>query len=368
MNGSLILALMVQLLGAAPDPPTFARADAPRDWNLPSDHRAHPEYALEWWYLTGDLRSDSGERFGYQATFFRTALAPLGAAERSSPFAARELILWHGSVTDVGRQRFLADAELSRAAAGWAGASAETLEVRVGRHSLVARGPDRWELRAGVGDWRLELDFTLDRAPVLNGATPGWSRKGAEKGNSSYYVSRVQLPTEGRLVAPGGAVQVVRGRSWFDQEFGSSQLEEGQAGWDWFSMNLSDGHALMLYQLRDDEGVASPASSGTWTRPDGSTRHLERGEFEIRVKESWTSPESGATYPIAWELRVPSLGLQLRLQPVMRAQERGGDRHGGGVVYWEGLVDAEGSLQGRVVDGSGYVELVGYASPFKLMR
>jgi predicted secreted hydrolase len=370
MLTALMLSLVLQAAVGSPagQPPAFARADAPREWDLPADHRAHPEYALEWWYLTGDLRSESGERFGYQATFFRTALAPPGAVERESPLAARELILWHGSITDVGEQRFLADAEIGRAAAGWAEASAETLNVRVGAHSLSARSADKWELRASVGDWRIELDFSLDRAPVLNGASPGWSRKGAERGNSSYYVSRVQMPTTGRLAAPDGSVKQVSGRSWFDQEFGSGQLEEGQAGWDWFSLNLSDGSALMLYQLRDDAGTPSPSSSGSWVRPDGSSRHVAKGEFEIRVRETWTSPASGATYPIAWELVVPGEQLRLQLRPVMRGQERGGGEGEGGVVYWEGLVDAEGNRAGRPIEGSGYVELVGYASPFKLMR
>lgn len=353
-----------------PAAPAFARADAPREWNLPADHRAHPEYALEWWYLTGELRTAGGRRFGYQATFFRTALSPPRAERRESPFAANQLVLWHGSVTDLGERRFTADSELARVAAGWAEASDRRLAVRLGPHSLEAVAPDRWELRAGVEAWRLELDYELDRPPVLNGKVPGWSRKGVDPGNSSYHVSRVQIPTTGTLVAPDGTRHEVTGRSWFDQEFGSSQLDAGQVGWDWFSANLSDGSALMVYQLREKGGRASPRSSGTFTTPDGSYRHLQRAQFTIEVEETWTSPGTGGTYPVAWTLRVPSEQLVLKVRPVLKDQERGAgsEAEAEGVTYWEGLVDYEGSRAGRPVRGAGYVELVGYAREFELMR
>ena len=376
--GTTVLALAALLLLEAPagpppvaaEPPAFARADAPREWDLPADHRAHPEHALEWWYLTGDLRTAEGRRFGYQATFFRTGLAPPRLQQRESPFAATQLVLWHGSVTDVDAGEFTADSELSRLAAGWAEASDESLALRLGPHSLAAVAPERWELRGGVQGWQLVLDYELDRPPVLNGKTPGWSRKGEDPGNSSYYVSRVQLPTSGTLVAPDGSRFAVTGRSWFDQEFGSGQLDEGQVGWDWFSANLSDGTALMVYALREKDGGSSPTSSGTFVRADGSFRHLERSQFTIEVEDRWTSPGTGGTYPIAWTIRVPAEQLVLKVRPVLKDQERGAgsQAEAEGVTYWEGLVDYRGTRAGRPVTGAGYVELVGYAREFELMR
>ncbi|MDQ2998128.1 MAG: carotenoid 1,2-hydratase, partial [Chloroflexota bacterium] len=33
----------------------FARATVPREFVFPQDHGPHPEYAIEWWYYTGNL-------------------------------------------------------------------------------------------------------------------------------------------------------------------------------------------------------------------------------------------------------------------------------------------------------------------------
>ena len=36
-----------------------------------------------------------------------------------------------------------------------------------------------------------------------------------------------------------------------------------------------------------------------------------------------------------------------------------------GVTYWEGAVDVEGTWQGKPTGGHGYVELTGYAKPYR---
>ena len=37
---------------------------------FPRDHGAHPRFRTEWWYLTGLLEDDPGNRYGFQITFF----------------------------------------------------------------------------------------------------------------------------------------------------------------------------------------------------------------------------------------------------------------------------------------------------------
>ena len=48
----------------------FARAIEPIEFVFPKDHGPHPDYKTEWWYYTGNLKTDSGREFGYQLTFF----------------------------------------------------------------------------------------------------------------------------------------------------------------------------------------------------------------------------------------------------------------------------------------------------------
>jgi len=339
-------------------PAAFARALAPWPWDLPRDHRSHPEHALEWWYLTGRLADDDGHAYGYQATFFRIAVAPAPPAP-SSPLSARDVIVFHGSVTDVAAGTFAFDQDGERAAAGWADASTDHLDVHVFERRLAQVAPDRWQLAAGVQGWRLDLALALDGPVVLHGDR-GLSQKGPEPGQASHYVSRPRLTTTGTLVRPDGRAVTVRGLSWFDQEFGTTQLAPDQVGWDWFSARLDDGTDLMLYQLREHDGGTSPQSSGTWVAADGTTRHLTREDFAVTRTGSWTSPATRVTWPAGWTLSVPTEGLELTVTPEVADQEMRTGRTTS-VTYWEGLCRYEGRRSGRPVTGHGHVELVGYA-------
>ena len=143
-----------------------------------------------------------------------------------------------------------------------------------------------------------------------------------------------------------------------DKESGSSQLAEHQVGWDWFGLQLDDGRELMLYLLRDATG-ATDFAGGTLIAPSGETRYLEREDLAVDVGTTWTSPETGATYPAAWTLKIPSEDLRLDVRPEIADQENRG-RLSGGLFYWEGAVavrDASGAPVGR-----GYVELTGYGT------
>src|SRR5215470_1645508 len=65
----------------------FERAVAPRRFIFPADHGPHPTFQTEWWYWTGNVRASgpggAPRRFGFQLTFFRTALAPPVVPRRS---------------------------------------------------------------------------------------------------------------------------------------------------------------------------------------------------------------------------------------------------------------------------------------------
>ena len=57
----------------------YARVLEDRDFVFPADHGPHPDYRNEWWYVTGNLDSDNGKRFGFELTIFRFSLTPPGA-------------------------------------------------------------------------------------------------------------------------------------------------------------------------------------------------------------------------------------------------------------------------------------------------
>ncbi len=52
----------------------FKRALPGRTFSFPQDHFSHPEFKTEWWYYSGHLYNQEKKSYGYQLTFFRTAL------------------------------------------------------------------------------------------------------------------------------------------------------------------------------------------------------------------------------------------------------------------------------------------------------
>ncbi len=336
----------------------FARADHPREFQFPDDHGPHPAYRTEWWYYTGNLKSAEGRHFGFQLTFFRTALtAPPDQAERASAWGTRDVYMAHFALSDVAAQRFHAFQRLSRAALGLAGASAVPFRVWLEDWSVTGETaveqPVSMQLSAEEQDVALDIRLVSDKPIVLHGQN-GLSRKGAAAGQASYYYSLTRLRSSG-VVRLGDEEFQVQGLSWMDREWSTSVLDEALQGWDWFALQLTDGQELMVYQVRQQAGGIHPLSSGTLVDADGTPRTLTAADFQIEVLQTWQSPADGTTYPAKWRVRIPGEAIDLKITPYMADQEMHTL-----IRYWEGAVRASGTVQGRPLDGDGYVELTGY--------
>lgn len=344
----------------------FERALRPRDFDFPLDHGAHPSFASEWWYFTGNLAGEGGGRFGYQLTFFRISLTPPeNIVTRASAWAGNQVWMAHFALTDIESERFFAFDRFQRGALGLAGAQASPWRVWLDDWSLEQVGEEPFPLRlrarqrTGGGDSGelVAIDLTLSTIkPVVLQGERGLSRKGPTPGNASYYYSYTRLQTEG-VVQTGDEAHRVAGTSWLDREWGTSALEEGQVGWDWFALQLSDGTELMYYQLRQAGGAASPQSTGVLVSAGGDYATLPPGSVVLEVQDEWKSPLDGVAYPSGWVLSIPGRGIVLRIEPVLDAQELDV-----AFRYWEGAVVVSGTgPHGRAVSGRGYAELTGYA-------
>jgi len=336
----------------------FARAERPAALSFPTDFGPHPDYQTEWWYYTGNLETADGRHFGYELTFFRSALLPASQApERISDWVANQIYMAHFSVTDVQGESFRAFERFSRGAAGLAGAQAGPYQVWLEDWRVEQTGENTYYLVAANEDLALDLELHDAKGPILQGID-GYSQKGPEPGNASYYYSETRLETQGQITI-GSETFAVSGLSWKDHEYSTAVLSAGQVGWDWFSIQLDDGYELMLYQIRQADGSIDPFSSGTLIAPDGGTQPLSRADFEITPQGSWRSPHSAADYPMGWHISIPSIDLELDLDPYLEDQELNLT-----VIYWEGAVQIMGSHNGQAVNGVGYVEMTGYAEPF----
>ena len=359
--------------------PTFA---------FPRDHGSHPDYKIEWWYLTGHLftAEKPARRFGFQATFFRSA-APRDIAARPAPaaFGHEQLYLAHMALIDVSTGRFLHQERLNRA--GWdASASTETLDVRNGDWSLrlapsadssstPSPAPETLLLAGGIrADARFTLKFTPAK-PLVHFGANGYSRKGSSPTAASYYLTFPRLAVSGSLTLPPSSSSpsapmptplAVTGQAWMDHEYSSSQLDDSQVGWDWLSAQLNDGRELMFYALRRRDGSLDPASTLTWIDREG---RATTAPYRWEPLATWRSPRTGTVYPQRIRLTTTdpatNTPFTLIVEPFAPDQELGGSL--GGVTYWEGacrVLSADSSAE----LGSAYLELTGYDRPVDTVR
>lgn len=324
---------------------------------FPKDHGSHPDFKIEWWYITGHLESEK-RRFGFQATFFRLGQRP-GAGEETVLLGDAQLYLAHMGISDPGNDQFLHEERLNRE--GWdAGASVGELNVRNGNWSLARHG-DMMRLEGSVrAEAAFELTLTPEKGPVIFGED-GISRKGPEGTAASYYITYPRIAVSGSLQI-GEADLEVAGQAWMDHEISSSQLDRNQVGWNWACLQFDDGREIMGYVLRTADGEHSPYSRLTWVDGASGLHHLTLDAYRWTHAGSWTSPETGATYPISpvIEARDPETGevQRWKLMPTMAEQEIVG--RAGGVSYWEGACDVLDLATDKVV-GRAFLEMTGYA-------
>ena len=337
---------------------------------FPRDHGSHPDFAIEWWYITGHLFATNGAQFGFQATFFRRALMPPGATNHSTSaaFGNDQIYLAHMALVDKTSGKFIYQEKLNRA--GWdADSSTNTLDVHNGNWSLRLApkkigGRDIFELQGSVG---ADAAFVLNlwpKKPMVIFGTNGVSRKAADVQASSHYLTFPRLAVAGTLTLDETNLTVT-GEAWMDHEFSSSQLGAGQVGWDWLSLQLFDGRELMAYRMRRSDGSTDPFSTVAWIDAQSIVRQIGPDKFSWIILQHWRSPKSGSKYPSLVELSAENLVTSKTenfiIQPFTADQELVG--RVGGVGYWEGAC--------RVLDenkkeiGRAYMELTGYAASLK---
>ncbi len=327
-------------------------------WKFPRDFGSHPEYQTEWWYYTGHLQTEEGNRFGFELTFFRVGLDP--AARNPSSFTAKDLYFAHFAVSDLKNHRFWYAEKMNRPGPGLAGAKVSTLDTwnedwRVFRegasHHLTAQGEP------------FGLDLKVQSSiPVILHGIKGYSRKGPSPGNTSQYFSLPLLTAQGTLRV-GSRDHQAAGKAWMDHEFFSGKIDPEETGWDWFGLQFSDSTELMLYRVRMKDGTIHPVSSGTWVDAKGKAVHLDSKAIQTEVLKTWKSPRTGAVYPIRWKISVPTLHLDFEAAADFPDQELDTNQSTR-LVYWEGSVGVKGKRGCELLQGEGYMELTGYDKKF----
>src|SRR3977135_2576989 len=80
----------------------FAPVVPGKAFAFPADHGPHPEFRIEWWYVTANLADASGVAYGAQWTLFRQAPRPGAQLEG---WANQQVWMGHAAVTRADTHR-----------------------------------------------------------------------------------------------------------------------------------------------------------------------------------------------------------------------------------------------------------------------
>jgi predicted secreted hydrolase len=310
-------------------------------FRFPADHGPHPDFRIEWWYVTANLQAADGTQFGVQWTLFRSALAPKTQAGWADPQ------IWMGHAAVTTKDHHYASERLARGGVGQAGVVSEPFSAWIDNWqmtSLQGSGDplDNLDLAASGKDFGYQLSLSA-KGPLVRQGDQGFSVKSAG-GQASYYYSQPFYDVAGIVDVAGRAVPVA-GKAWLDREWSSQPLAADQTGWDWFSLHLDTGEKIMAFRLRDKKGGYT---SGNWISADGKPSALPPGSLELTPLRSVSV--GGRDVPVAWRVRIPQRGFDVTTT-ALNDQAWMPTR----TPYWEGPISFQGSASGR-----GYLEMTGY--------
>lgn len=396
----MLLSALIPLIRDTAEAAAPAR---PADWPAPGPidlavhDRPHGSSTLEWWYVNCHLTTASGREVSVFAAFFRQ-LAGVDEATGTRVYAHSVSFAFSDPARANYAFKVAVDSKapalgLAKLAhSGSLGTSPSTRPLR----DLLGRGqvplPTRmFEGEAKVEQSSLDLEFGGDclqklpsgayelrlfdetsgqscslvfepQKPAVRFAEDGVVHGVADELMFYYYIPRCSV--RGELTA-GGTTEAVEGSGWYDHEFGVAQQPEDDApasqpaetaatSWRWVSLQLDGGVDLSVYIITRGNRVLD--NWAVLCAPDGSRRVLQGAQ--LTPLETWRSTRSFVEYPVAWRLELPQVGLKLHIRAPFPDQEVLTIISDPG--FWEGRVDAVGSLDGQSTAGRGWVECKGF--------
>jgi predicted secreted hydrolase len=322
----------------------FAQVVPGKLFSFPGDHGPHPDFRIEWWYVTANLNDANGQAYGLQWTLFRQSARP---GSQGAGWASQQIWMAHAAVTRADTHR--SAEKFARGGVGQAGVEAKPFQAWIDAWQMTApsesddQALSPLEMTAAANDFSYTLELSADQPVVLQG-DHGYSKK-SERNQASYYYSQPFYRAHGQLTIDDRPVEVT-GQAWLDREWSSQPLAPDQTGWDWFSLHFASGGKLMLYRMRQTDG--HDYASGTWIEPGGATTQLGPNDVVMTPKDSVEI--SGHKLPVAWHLELPARSIAIDCTPLNPNAWMGTS-----VPYWEGPISFKGSHS-----GVGYLELTGY--------
>lgn len=300
--------------------------------NFPDAHTPKKAYRHEWWYITANLLTESGDNLAVQWTLFRTAIngkhwyfshAALGDEKQ-------HLSAFRNAREELGNLEISIN-PFSASIDDWIWQSSSDL-LPANLHFSDSKDDKKWQV---------ELELKGANQFYLQGEQ-GYNKKHADLDIASHYYSQPFIEVNGRVFLDGKWLNV-EGNAWFDREWGSQMLASDQQGWDWFSLRLKSELALMVYRIRSDNTDFIYASL---MHKNGDIETFTQDDVNLIL----LNHNDKNTYPNHFKIEIKSHEIDIDVKTINKDQIM---RFG--IEYFEGMVSFNGSHQ-----GIGFLEMTGY--------
>lgn len=132
----------------------------------------------------------------------------------------------------------------------------------------------------------------------------------------TVYYSYPNMPTTGNVTvhnAPNDDIHLkVRGKTWFDRQWGPFRLLDPTSHWEWFSLRFFDDEEVMLFAFPQNGYY-----DGTYINKEGNSRRIRN--YKYNAKE--LIEVDGFTFSKGWELELPNVKEEhYELRPIIEGQ------------------------------------------------
>jgi predicted secreted hydrolase len=186
---------------------------------------------------------------------------------------------------------------------------------------VLKRGENEMSLRAKAKGLELDLRLDLGKGAAWHGDN-GVLVMGLpdDPDQRTVYYSYTNMPTSGTIVLGTNSghetLLEVRGKSWFDRQWGPYRLVDSDSFWEWFSIRFFDDEEVMLFAFPQH-----PYYDGTYVDRGGMARLVRDYEYSChRIKKVHRTQFSEG-----WDVTLPGIKEEYyRITPMTEGQCNGG--------------------------------------------
>lgn len=321
---------------------------APAKLSFPGDHLSHPDYGIEWWYLTANLIDQNADPIWLQWTLFR-----IKSPQPDNSWSDGQFYMGHFSL-HTQLEHFAAE-QFADGGVGNVAVEKDRILINSWQMTKSAIGlPEALNVNFTDPGSQIAVTVKLDLETknqfFLHG-DQGFSLKHPQTQLASYYYALPAISVTGNVTFNGFDKEnnndyQVSGNAWYDHEWSSEFLSDDFSGWTWFSIHMDSGAKLTLFTLHPSKQASyNPSWYAAYMNVDGEQQMISADKI-VFEEQDWTDSSLGRI-PIAWQLLITEMEINVDIKVMKKHQISDFS-----IPYYEGAVNISGSQS-----GVGFVEL-----------